>query len=148
MAAIQTNIKELVRLLGHPDDAVSEEAGNALLQVGEPAVELLAAAIQRPSSPVHRIKAIFAIRFIRPRNSLAAQLALIKVEKSEKDARIARLASTVLFALTMDEVEHKAIESRWQRCISEGATDTTTGSFGDRQSKPVKERLSELRAKE
>ena len=56
MAAIEANIQELVRLLGDPNDAVSEEAGRALVRIGEMAVAPLAGAILRPRSPIHRIE--------------------------------------------------------------------------------------------
>jgi len=148
MATIEANIKELVRLLGDPDDDVSEEASRMLLQIGEPAVEPLAGAIRRPCSPVHRIRAIFAIRFIHPRNSLAAQLALLEVEKREKDEPILNLASAVLLELTLDEVENKAIESRRHRWIEDFLTPTTTESHAQKRNQLVKERLSELRTQE
>ena len=84
---------------------------------------------------------MFAVKYIRPRNSLAAQLALIKVEKS-KDERIEQLASIVLFELTMDEIDNQAIEDRLQRRGSGGPTHTSSGSHTDPQSKLVNQRLS------
>jgi HEAT repeat protein len=148
MAAIETNIKELVKLLGHPDDAVSEEAGRALLQIGELAVEPLAGAILRPSSPIHRIKAIFAVKYVRPRNSLAAQLALMKVQDSERDEKIAELAGRVLFILTFDQIDNEAIEGRRRKWSPDGPSQEERGSLTDRQTQLVNERLTELRAQE
>ncbi|MGO9601738.1 MAG: hypothetical protein ACLP7Q_27515 [Isosphaeraceae bacterium] len=148
VAAIETNIKQLVRFLGDPDDAVSEEAGRALLLIGGPAVEALAGAILRPRSPIHRIKAIFAVKYIRPRNSLAAQMALMKVEESERDEKIAELAGGVLFILTFDQIDNEAIEGRRRKWSPDGPSQEETGSHTDRQIKLVNERLSEPRAQE
>jgi hypothetical protein len=147
MATIETSVKEIVTLFCDPDDAVSEEASKALLKIGELALEPLTGVILRPISPIHRIKAIFAIKFIRPRKSLAAQLALIKLENS-KDKPLADLASSVLFQLTLDEVESKSMESRRPRTSSEGPAHTTTGSDSDPPQELVNQRLSELRSQE
>jgi len=148
VAAVEANIKQLVKLLGDPDDAVSEEAGRALLRMGEPAVEALAGAILRPRSPIHRIKAIFAVKYIRPRNSLAAQMALMKVQESERDEKIAELAGGVLFILTFNQIDNEAIEGRRRKWSPDGPSQEETGALTDQETQLVNERLAELRAQE
>jgi HEAT repeat protein len=147
-AAIGTNIQELVKLLGDPEETVWQEASRALMAIEEQIVNPLAGVIKRPTSSVQRIRAIFAVRFLRPRNSLTAQQALIEVENSEKDERIAKLASTVLFGLTLDEIDRKAVEERERKLSMAIANPATTEAFTDQEMKQVNHRLAELRTLE
>jgi hypothetical protein len=148
MAAIEANIKELVRLLGDPDDDVSEEAGRALLRIGELAVDLLTGAILRPRSPMHRIRAILAVRFIHPKDSLAVQEALSRVEATENDQRIGTLAGAVLLEVILDYAENQALKGRRQMNGSDPLSRVPTGSSIDPQNELIAKRLSELRAQE
>jgi hypothetical protein len=147
-AAIGTNIQELVKLLGDPDESVWEEASKALMAIEEMIVKPLVGVIKRPTTPICRVRAIFAVRFLRPRNSLTAQQALIEVENSEKDERIAKLASTVLFGLTLDEIDRKAVEERERKLSSAIGNPATTGAYTDSETRLVNERLAELRTQE
>jgi hypothetical protein len=108
-AAVQRNIKELVKLLGDPDDAVSNEACSALIAVGPLAADPLAAAILRPMTPVHRIKAIFVVKEIRPKKALNVQKALHRVAKCDKHEQIGATASILLSELLDDEMEDAAM---------------------------------------
>ena len=147
-AAIKQNVQYLVKQLGDPDDAVAEEACRALHRIGEFAVGPLTEAILRPRSPIHRIRAIFCVRFIHPQDSLAVQKALIEVEKSEKDERIVTLASAVLFELTLDEMETEIVKCRRQRNGLDPRSSIPIGSPTNPNNELIAKRLSELKAQE
>ncbi len=148
MAGIESNLKELVSRLGDPDEAIADEANRAFLQIDELIANALASGIRRPRSPRHRVRASLAALFVRSRNTLPAQLALLEVEKREKDQAIVDLASAVLLELTLDEVENRVLESRRLLLISKGRLCADAMSYSERQMSLVKERLAELRAKE
>jgi hypothetical protein len=148
LAAIEINIKQLVELYGDSDEAVYEGASKALVRIDEILVEALSDMILRPKSPLQRIRGIFAVRFIRAQNPHAAQVALLKVERSEKDKRIADLASAVLFGLTSDEIDRKAVEERERKLSLAIANPATTEAYTDREIKQVNDRLAELRTQE
>ncbi len=147
MAAIETHVKRLVWLLGDPDEAIADEANRAFLEIDELIANALASGIRRPRSPRHRVRASLAALFVRSRNTLPAQLALLAVEKREKNQAIVDLASAVLLELTMDEVESRALESRRLLLISKGRPCADVMPYSERQMSLVKERLAELRAK-
>jgi hypothetical protein len=111
-ATIRQNVRNLVKQLGDPDQAIADEACRALLRIGELAVGPLTDAILRPTSPIQRIMAIFCVRFIHPKDSLDAQKALIEVQRSEHDNRIVTLVDATLLELAMDGMENEANKAR------------------------------------
>ena len=113
--AVQSRVKKLVKLLGDPDDAIASEACTALIAVGPLAAEPLAAAILRPISDLHRVKAIFTVQVIRPRNSPVVQKALRRVAKQEENPRLAEIASTLMSELILDEMEDLATAAHRKR---------------------------------
>jgi hypothetical protein len=101
VSAIDRNIKELVKTLGDPDEAVSDEAFSALMRIGPLAADPLAAAIARPRTTAHRAKAIAVVGCLDLQESQVVERALRRAVKNEPDKKVAHLASFVLSDLLM-----------------------------------------------
>ena len=99
VTAIESNVQKLVRLLGHPDQDLSTEACVALHGMISLAAEPLAAAILRPRSEDHRLKAMFLAQFLTPDDSLPVEKALVRVLERQRNERIREKASLVLSVL-------------------------------------------------
>jgi hypothetical protein len=130
VAAIKANIKKLVGLLGDPDDSTGNEACVELHGIASLAAEPLAAAILRPKSPVHRLRAMFLLRFLPPDVLSISVGALLRVIEREKDEHIRGRAILVLSELIENRIETKVTASRREQhaLALQACSPTATGA--------------------
>jgi hypothetical protein len=98
MAQVESGVRNLIRLIAHPDPEIGELAIKCILSIGPFAAEPLARAISEVERPTTRLFMSLLLSVIRRKDDVEPLVPLIEVSQYDPDEAVRDVATQVVEA--------------------------------------------------